>query len=464
VLSAISTAVALASLLLVGKMATNVLPTESVAIFLLALLLADGVNLVSNLGLFAAAPKLIAELPAPAQRDALLASLLRGQLVPSLSLGAVLLLCALGVDALAACTGADSASLRTALLWAAPLSILGAYRDMLLAAFAGYNRYGAHTAASVVLSAGQAILVFLLIWVGEASVPRILLAVTLSQGAGVLLLLALAGPSAWMRGEPHGYARAARFSVPLYVNTLLNFLFQRIDTLLVTSLLGLHAAAIYEIAKRFPQVLSRVLNALLLPWLPMVTGVLASGDAPAAQRALRDVLCAITYLGYAGVLVAAPLAPLLVLLLASPEYLDAAPLLPGLMTGIHLAVQAGVFGQTLVAQGRPRAVTVGNVAQALCSVAGAWWLLPVYGLPAMGLAWCAGAGLSLAIQAAAVHRAGVPLPLRAYGMLHLVFGAALLVAWQAPAPYGAWLAAALFLLCGAPVAAPPVMRLLRRTR
>lgn len=453
---------ALVSLLLVGKMATNTLPPESVAIFLLALLLADGVNLISNFGLFASAPKLIAELPSREQRDALLASLLRGQLAPSFGLGLALLICAFYAGPISASIGASPASLRTALLWAAPLSILGAYRDMLLAAFAGYNRYGAHTAASVLFSAGQAMLVFLLVWVGEGSVSRILLAVTLSQGAGVLLLLAMAGASVWRVGEPHGFARAVRFSMPLYVNTLLNFLFQRIDTLLVTTLLGLHAAAIYEIAKRFPQVLSRVLNALLLPWLPTVTGVLAGGDTRAAERALRDVLCAVTFLGYAGVLVCVPLAPLLVLLLASPEYLDAAPLLLGLMTGIHLAVQAGVFGQTLVAQGQPRWVTLGNVAQALCSMAGAWFLLPVYGLPAMGFAWCAGAGLSLLMQAAAVHRAGLPLPLRAYGLLHVAFGASALLTWQAPAPYGAWVAVVLFGICGAPVAAPPVLRLLRR--
>lgn len=477
-LSAFSTGVALVSLLLVGKMATNALPPDAVAVFMLALMLADGVNLVSNLGIFASAPKLIAELPGAAQRDALLASLLRGQLAPSLALGAVLLACALGADAIAAVTGADGASLRTALLWAAPLSILGAYRDMLLAAFAGYNRYGAHTAACVLLSAGQAIFVFLLVWVGESSVSRILLAVTLSQAAGVLLLLALAGPAAWRRGEPRGYVRAARFSVPLYVNTLLNFLFQRIDTLLVTLLLGLHAAAMYEIAKRFPQVLSRVLNALLLPWLPTITGVLASDDRLATQRAIRDVLCAVTYLGYAGVLLSVPLAPLLVLLLASPAYLDAARLLPGLMTGIHFAVQAGVLGQALVAMGRPRAVTVGNMVQALCSLLGALWLLPVFGLAAMELSWCVGAGLSLLIQALAIHRSGLLLLLREYGFLHKMFGASLLLMWVAPLPMGTWdvaggawvvtmpvgscLAAVLFIVVCAPVAATPVMRLFKR--
>jgi len=470
--------VALLSLLLVGKMATNALPTEAVAVFLLALLLADGVNLVSNLGLFASAPKLVAELPGPAQRDALLAALLRGQLIPSLSLGGLLLLGALGADVLAAWTGADPASLCTALLWAVPLSILGAYRDMLLAAFAGYNRYGAHTAASVLFSAGQALLVFLLVWIGEASVSRILLAVTLSQAAGVVLLLLLAGPTAWWRGEPQGYTRAVRFSVPLYVNTLLNFLFQRIDTLLVTTLLGLHAAAIYEIAKRFPQVLSRVLNALLLPWLPTITGVLASDDRLATQRAIRDVLCAVTFLGYAGVLVSVPLAPLLVLLLASPAYLDAAPLLPGLMTGIHFAVQAGVLGQALVAMGRPRAVTMGNIVQAICSILGALWLLPVFGLTAMELSWCVGAGLSLLIQALAIQRSGLLLLLREYGFLHKMFGTSLLLMWIAPLPVGAWdvaggkwvitmpfgacLAAVLFIVVCAPVVAPPVMRLLKR--
>ena len=389
-LSAFSTGVALVSLLAVAKMATNALPPEAVAVFALAMLMGDGLNLLGNLGLFASAPKLMAERPAAPDRARLLGDLLGGQALAS----------ALVVAGLAA-------TLRTALIWAAPLSVLGAYRDTLLAAFAGCNRYAAHAAASVVFSAGQALMVYALVWQGEASVQRMLLAMVLAQAAGVALLLALARGGFRYPFSIAAYLAAARFSLPLFANTLLNFLFQRLDTLLVTALLGLHATALYEIAKRFPQVLSRVLNALLLPWLPTVTGLLAEGRQADAARALRKVVLAVTALGYAAIIPASLLSEKLIFLLASPDYIDAAPLLALLMLGIHFAVQAGVLGQTLIALGRPVAVTVGNVAQAACSLGGAWLLLPHLGLTGMGCAWCLGAGISLLLQGSAVWRAGL---------------------------------------------------------
>jgi O-antigen/teichoic acid export membrane protein len=402
-LSAFSTGVALISLLAVAKMATNALPPEAVAVFALAMLMGDGLNLLGNLGLFASAPKLMAERPAAPDRARLLGDLLGGQALASglvvAGLAVAWLVAPLLVD--------DTATLRTALIWAAPLSVLGAYRDTLLAAFAGCNRYAAHAAASVVFSAGQALMVYALVWQGEASVQRMLLAMVLAQAAGVALLLALARGGFRYPFSIAAYLAAARFSLPLFANTLLNFLFQRLDTLLVTALLGLHATALYEIAKRFPQVLSRVLNALLLPWLPTVTGLLAEGRQADAARALRKVVLAVTALGYAAIIPASLLSEKLIFLLASPDYIDAAPLLGLLMLGIHFAVQAGVFGQTLIALGQPIAVTVGNVAQAACSLGGAWLLLPHLGLTGMGCAWCLGAGISLLLQGSAVWRAGL---------------------------------------------------------
>lgn len=429
--SAASTAVALASLLAVAKMATNALPAETVGLFMLAMMLGDGFNLLANRGLFASAPKLMAAAPDDQTRRLLLGSLLLGLGRSSALMAAAILAALVAAEPLAAVTGVDTASLRLCLLWSLPLFVLGGYRDTLLGAFAGWNRYAAHALGSMCFSGGQALLVFLLVWLGEASLSRLLLAVTLAQAGGVVLLLGLTGGIATGAGLT-AYRDAARFSLPLYLNSLLNFVFQRLDTLLVTTMLGLHATAIYEIAKRFPQVLSRVLNALLLPWLPSVSEVLAEGRHRDAALALRDVLCVITYLGHLAVLTTLPLGPLLVRMIASPEYLAAAAPLPWLMLGILFAVQAGVFGQALIAVERPRAVFAGHLVQAAMSMGGALLLLPGIGLLGMGYAWCAGSATSLLLQAFAARRARLHTPLGLCCLLHLLFGACWLLETRAP--------------------------------
>ncbi|MFM1919249.1 MAG: Polysaccharide biosynthesis protein [Candidatus Hydrogenedentota bacterium] len=419
--SAASTAVALASLLAVAKMATNALSTETVGLFMLAMMLGDGFNLLANRGLFASAPKLMAASPDDQTRRLLLGSLLLGLSCSSAVVSILILGAALAAEPLAAMAGVDAPSLRICLLWSLPLFVLGNYRDTLLGAFAGWNRYAAHALGSMCFSGGQALLVFLLVWLGEASLPRLLLAVTLAQAGGVALLVGLTGGLSVSNGLA-AYRDAARFSLPLYLNSLLNFAFQRMDTLLVTAMLGLHATAIYEIAKRFPQVLSRVLNALLLPWLPSVSEVLAEGRHRDAAVALRDVLCVITYLGHLAVLTTLPLGPLLVRMIASPEYLDSAAPLPWLMLGILFAVQAGVFGQALIAVERPRAVFAGHLVQAAINLAGALALLPSIGLLGMGYAWCVGSATSLLLQGFAARRARLNTPLGLWCLLHGLCG------------------------------------------
>lgn len=450
-LSGFSTAVALVSLLAVGKMAALALPPEDVAFFMLVLLAADAMNLLSNFGLFASAPKLVAEQPTARERGGVLTSMLTGQ-------GAVSLVAAFAM-AIAAFVSWDH---RTLLLVAAPLGVLGAFRDTLLAGLAGLHRFGAHTIASVVLSAGQAIAVYLLVWKSDPSVDGLLVAVLLAQCLGLGLLLALTGPS--LQGMPSGrsYLSSVRFSLPLWFNTLLNFGFQRFDTVLVTSALGLPATAVYEIAKRFPQTLSRVLNSLLLPWLPTVTSLIAQGRHDAAARALGMVLCVITWLGYLGVLVAVALAEPLVLLLASPQYLAAAPLLGWLMTGIHFAVQAGVFGQTLIALGRTAPVTFANIVQAAVSLALTYMLLPQLELMAPAYAWCVAAGLSLLLQMAAIAWRRLFAYSGMWVWLQVSFGASALAGALLPAPWGHAAAVLLYALLGGVPLARLCLPLLRR--
>lgn len=448
-LSGISTAVSLVSLLAIGKMAALALPPEDVAFFMLVLLACDALNLFSNFGLFASVPKLVAEQKDPVARGRLMVSILAGQGIAGVMASAAMLIAA----------GLLPAQ-RDVLMAAAPLGILGAFRDTLLSALAGMHRYGAHMIASVVLSVGQALSVYLLMWVTMPTIEGLLSAVYLSQTIGLALLLMLVGRHLHGPIRLRSYLSSVRFSIPLWINTLLNFLFQRFDTVLITAALGLQGTAIYETAKRFPQSMARVLNALLLPWLPTITQFIAEGRREDAAKAVGMVLCIITWMGYCGVLLGMLLSRELVLLLASPEYLDAAPLLGWLMCGIHFAVQAGVFGQTLIALGKPAAVTRANIMQAAVSIAVTFMLLPRFGLFAPGYAWCASAGISLAMQMHAVRKQGLLGSARIWAALHGIFLVGVMVVYLVPGTAGNALGFGLFFLLGGALLAPMLPMLL----
>jgi len=399
-LSAAGTAGSVAAALVLAKLATNTLPPADVTAWLLAVLVADGLNLAFNFGLFASLPKLVAARDEDT-RIPFIQGVLLGQARVSGAVLAVLLVAAAALPAL-------GYPPRYSLLCAAAgaLAFLGVFRDTLLSILNGLHAYRAHAAAALGFGIAQVVLPAAFVGWGGLGLSGLLLALVLAQASCVGML-------AWsvLRGKPWNpepsYGGAVRFSVPLYANSLLNYGFQRADTFLVTAILGLPVAGLYEIAKRFPQLLSRSLNALLLPWLPSIAETVTAGRLKDAGRTLTEVLIVITFLGQTIIVLAFPIREGLVLLLSAPAYAGAADAVIPLMVGIFLAVQAGVFGQTLIALDRPAWVTAGNLAQVVLSLGAAAYLLPRMGIAGAGYGWIIGAGASMVLQAAGVRRAGV---------------------------------------------------------
>lgn len=398
-LSGASTMVSVAAALALAKLATNTLPQGDVASWLIVVLVADGLNLLFNFGLFASLPALIAARE-QARQMPYIQGVLKGQARVSLGV----LAAALATAVILPLSG-QPATYGILCATAGALACAGIFRDTLLAVINGLQDYRLHAAGSIAFGVSQVVLGGAALWCG-GGLMALLLALLISQAVCAVALAYIVLRGAPWHPEP-AFAQAARFSIPLYANSLLNYGFQRADTFLVTALLGVNMAGVYEIAKRFPQLLSRGLNALLLPWLPSIAAMAAAGRKEDAGRTLTEVLVVITFLGHSMIVAAYPLREWLVLLLSSPEYIGAADAITPLMLGIHLAVQAGVFGQTLIALERPEWVTFGQASQAVLSLASAAVLMPLMGLRGAGLAWVIGAGASMTFQAIAVRRAGV---------------------------------------------------------
>jgi O-antigen/teichoic acid export membrane protein len=266
------------------------------------------------------------------------------------------------------------------------------------------------------------------VWVGGGGLVALCLAM-LASYATALLLLCFALPVGrrpslnWRM-----YVMSVRFSFPLYINSLLNFLFQRLDTLVVTALMGVSHMAVYEIAKRFPTLLSRTLNALLVPFLPSMSSLLSRGRRDDASGLLNRALALTVFFGNTGVLMLVIFQVPLIHLLFTAEYLPATEVMDLLVAGICLAVQAGILSHALIALNKPFIVTVANTGMAVLSLGGSYLLLPYYGLMGAGMAWIGAAGFCAAYQAAQVLRLGLRLdwPMYLKAQSFMIFAALLL--------------------------------------
>lgn len=409
------------ALLAAGKLLTNTLSPEEVGQFALLLLSAEFLGMIANLGLPMTLPKLL-QARAGAERAGVLACLFAFQLAVALVLAAACAIAAAFGDSWLPLV--DSwLPLPLALLAVLPVLLAAvAFRDFLLAGAAGLHDYRRRALAIALMSTLQVIF-FTALFLGGPVSPLPFAASHLFAVAGGATLLARAMPRAGRLDWREAFAQV-RFSAPLFANNLLNFVYQRADTLLVVYFLGIGTAALFEMAKRIPGVLSRFFGAALIPYLPSVTELLRANEHERAGRLLQRVSAYAAFTGYTVTLLTVAVQEPLLQVLFTADYRGAAPVLGPLLVAACLAMQAGIMGQALIALDRPHWVMYINVGLAAASFGMNIVLLPQYGLVAAGWSAAVAALFSYAMQRLAVGRAGLAVPAGRDLLVHAFFLAA----------------------------------------
>ena len=428
-LSGGSVFVATAAVLALFKLATNHLSMTEYGMLVLVQFWADALNILANLGLAVSLPRIVAAAPAE-DRHALVAAALGGTTLVAASAVALL---GTGM-AVAFASGAPWVLLAA---WVLPLFFIGVLRDTALAALAGLHRYSSRAISLIVASVLSVGIAGVLVALGHASVGAFAAALVLGHALNLIwLFAALPRGARWQWNAPR-FRSTLRTSKALYHNQSLNFLYQRLDILLAERLLSIEAVSMLGAVKQFPVLLSRVIGALLVPLLPNLAALVATGEMATAAAVMNRALRLVGVLGYAAVLLSAGLAVPLLTLVSTKYYAIAAPLVLWLMTAMALAVQAGIAGQGLIALGRATLITRSNIAMAIVSVALNLACLPLFGYKGAGYSAVAATIVGAALQAAFVHRSGLRIAWRPLATIQGCFivlcGAALTTPWPAHA-------------------------------
>lgn len=415
----------------------RVLPESDIGTFWLLILCSDCLVLLTTFGLHSALPRILAAAPEE-ERRSLGASILLFQVFVSLAICAAVFVAWLLIRTPSAISDNENWIRLFPFLWLLPpFFFVTTQRDTALAAMAGMNRFAPRAAAQVWGALVNVLLVALFVgWLGGGLLTLAFCTLTAYTVAAVWLG-AFAFPWASLRRSARAYFEAVRFSKPLYVNNLLGFVFQRFDTVLVAILLTNPAqVAYYEMAKRIPLLINRVLMASLVPYLPGISARLAQGDREGASRLLNKTIGLVAFLGYSCVLGILIVQRELIVALFSEKYLESVPVLWLLLAGGCIAIQSGIFGQTLIAVGRPGLVTLANVASAMVSVVANFFLIPHYGILGAGSAFLVTVCLSAGLQALFVHRCRIALRVAQTLTPHVIMGISVLLTWVVPTTIG----------------------------
>ncbi|MCX8063599.1 MAG: oligosaccharide flippase family protein [Candidatus Hydrogenedentes bacterium] len=382
----LSTVVNLIALLVVGKLIAVYLPKEQVAIFSLLLVWSDGLTLLFGYGLQVSIPKIIGG-SSDSEKSTVSKSILTFVFLNSILISALLfLIWFFSMNTQGKLLSYFQSSIIYPYFWLIPILFVSAIlRDTLLANLSGFQIFGKRAVGVTLASILQIVTSLGVLILIRGGVIALAIAYTLSYFVASLFLFYSLPHSSLAKFRCSHVTSAIKFSWILWINSILNYLVQRFDTILFLYLTGNPAqVAIYEMAKRLCQLASRMLNSLLLPYLPKISELLSEGKDIEATKFFTQAQISIATISLFSLFLLPLIQKYLILFLFSAEYLEITTVLSPLIAGVVIAVLTGISGQTLIASNRPYLVTLTNIGTVIISIGMNFILIPRFGLPGAG--------------------------------------------------------------------------------
>lgn len=232
----------------------------------------------------------------------------------------------------------------------------------------GLNRFRVIAIFALVSSSVRLILIVALVRGMDMQVEGLFLAEALALALAALLSAAASGHGGRLLFDALLAVRQLRFGFPLYLNTILAYTANRLNTLLIGGLAGPTGVSYFAVASRIPDQLSLVQRSYNFVYLPNMSRLLAEPDPAPARRLLAASLRLMSFAFAMLALLLGFFRHELLGVLAPPSYQVAAGAVPLLLGGLAFAALGNILGNTLVAQGDSRTPLLINLGTTLLSV------------------------------------------------------------------------------------------------
>jgi O-antigen/teichoic acid export membrane protein len=250
----------------------------------------------------------------------------------------------------------------------------------------GQSRFRAVAILALVTSLGRLVCIVVLVRGMGMGVRGLFIAEAASLALALIVSVAVSGHGWRLRPDRGLGERQVRFGFPLYLNTLLAYTANRINTVMIGGMSTTQAVSWFSVAGRVPDQLSFILRAYVFVYLPQMTRLWAEPD----DRQARALLAAsLRLMSFCFAMLAVGLSffrhELLAFLAPPVSYQAAAPAVPLLLGGLVFASLGMIMGNTFVAIGDSRTPVLINLWTSLLNFGLNWFLIRRWGF--MGAAW-----------------------------------------------------------------------------
>lgn len=238
-----------------------------------------------------------------------------------------------------------------------------------------------------------------------------------------------------LRYEFHrqGLKGMLRFSLPLYLSTLVWFALQRIDVVLLGAMAGPASVAFYATAGRIPDALQRLSDAYVSVYYPSLSALLKKNRRNEARLLLNHSVQLVGFSTAVAALTAVVFGREIVTLVFSEKYAAVSLAFGVLMIAFHVTFSVHLLGYALTAAGYPKRSLAASLVQAGVNVVGDMVLIPLFGFLGPAFATLASVYTLAPVALWLVRRSGLEMTLSPFvkqTLLLLVY--AIAVWWLQP--------------------------------
>ena len=181
------------------------------------------------------------------------------------------------------------------------------------------------------------------------------------------------------RFDRSAFNNIIRFSLPLYANNILTFVYGRINIFLIGIFLNPVSIALYDIAAKIPEGVDRMFKSFIVVYFPNFSKLLAEGNQREAQRMMNQSLILFSVIIVFGVLASFLFREEIFRLIFSDQYLDASFAFSLMMLNFYIQAIYNIMGYSLVSAGHPAVPAKINLVSSTVNITGALLMIPAFG-------------------------------------------------------------------------------------
>jgi O-antigen/teichoic acid export membrane protein len=255
------------------------------------------------------------------------------------------------------------------------------FRELFFNLLQGLNYFRKYASLQVTSAFIRVLLIGAVILWGELSL-EFLIYIEIITSAITLLLLIIISPLKHLlnvTADKTIYKKILSFSIPLYLNNLLTFTYDRVHFFILAFYLSPVSIALFDIASKIPDALKRIFQSFIIVFFPNISNLFSRGDIKSGESLMIKSLSIFSTMLIFIVLISVLFSNEITVLLFSSNYVESAPAFALLMVVFYLRVIANIMGYTLVSAGYASVPVKVNSISSIISVGGSLLLIPLIG-------------------------------------------------------------------------------------